>query len=393
MSKASSDVAAELDQLRLRIHQAPLEPYLWDGVLGSVTRLVGARSSHLTIFDRETLALSLLMANNIDPDAQRLYREHWHKHDIWLHHLLEVPSGSVIVGQDVVPDDVLFTTEVYNEYLKHYDMSQVLTNVAENSDKLWSAMTVQRARRDSEFGVLERRILHSLTPHLATAIAVHVRLAGLEDRARASEAALDRLPVGVCLIDQSARIMYQNAAADATLSAGDGLAERSGGLLAASADESRDLAARIALAVATGLGKARSAGSLLSISRPSMRRPYSVAVAPLPAARDQTNGLIGETRPCAIVLLTDPEQEPCYPADFLARCYGLTAAEARLACAIVAGRSLQDAADEFGVTTGTARNQLKQIFAKTDVKRQAELVRLLSNDLAARAAALVASPS
>lgn len=45
------------------------------------------------------------------------------------------------------------------------------------------------------------------------------------------------------------------------------------------------------------------------------------------------------------------------------------------------------------MTIGTARNQLKQIFAKTDVKRQADLVSLLANDLAARAAALVASPS
>jgi DNA-binding CsgD family transcriptional regulator len=130
-------------------------------------------------------------------------------------------------------------------------------------------------------------------------------------------------------------------------------------------------------------------GAVLSISRPSMRRPYSVLVAPLTQARDSTNGLIGETRPCAIVLLSDPEHEPCYPAALLAQRYQLTAAEARLACAMLSGSSLRDAADQFGVAIGTARNQLKQIFAKTDVKRQAELVRLLTTDLAAQAARLV----
>jgi len=42
-----------------------------------------------------------------------------------------------------------------------------------------------------------------------------------------------------------------------------------------------------------------------------------------------------------------------------------------------------------GVAIGTARNQLKQIFLKTDVRRQSELVRLLTADLAAQAAQLV----
>ncbi len=39
------------------------------------------------------------------------------------------------------------------------------------------------------------------------------------------------------------------------------------------------------------------------------------------------------------------------------------------------GERLEDSADALGVAIGTARNQLKQIFAKTDTHRQAELVR------------------
>jgi DNA-binding CsgD family transcriptional regulator len=87
--------------------------------------------------------------------------------------------------------------------------------------------------------------------------------------------------------------------------------------------------------------------------------------------------------------MTDPEREACYPAELLSERYGLTAAEARLACEMIGGSSLQDAADRFGVAIGTARNQLKQVFAKTDVNRQSELVRLLTADLAAQAAHLV----
>lgn len=288
----------------------------------------------------------------------------------------------------MVPESTLFASEFYNDYLQHNDVGRVLTNLFERTSALLGHLSAFRAARDEEFAVAECELMRSLTPHLATAMAIHVRLSGLEDRIRATEAALDRLPVGVCLIDQASRITHRNAVAAAMLAAGDGIGERSGSLYAATASERRDLATRITEAVATGLGTATFPGAMLSISRPSMRRPYSVLVAPLTQARDPTNGLIGETRPCAIVLLTDLDQEPCYPAELLAQRYQLTAAEARLACEMLTGSTLQDAADKFGVAIGTARNQLKQVFAKTQVSRQAELVRLLTADLAAHAAQL-----
>jgi DNA-binding CsgD family transcriptional regulator len=57
--------------------------------------------------------------------------------------------------------------------------------------------------------------------------------------------------------------------------------------------------------------------------------------------------------------------------------FGLTPAEAELAQALAAGRSLHEYADAAHVTCETARWRLKQVLAKTDTHRQAELVRLL----------------
>jgi DNA-binding CsgD family transcriptional regulator len=379
----------ELDRLRLRIHEAALEPGLWHEVLGSISQLVRGRTANLMLVERNSLAPSLYISRNIDPTAEHLYQTHWHRHDLWLLAGVEFRAKSVIVGQEMLPDEALFSSEYYNDFLRHQDVGRVLTNLFEKNNAVCSHVSVHRAARDDEFAESEREVMRTLTPHLATAMAVHLRLAGLEDRIRATEAALDRLPVGVCLIDQTSKITHRNLMAEAILAANDGIAERSGSLFAAATSESRDLAARIAEAVTTGLGRATFPGAVLSINRPSMRRPYSVLVAPLTRARDTSDGLIGRTRPCAIVLITDLEREPHYPNAFLARRYQLTAAEARLACAIAHGISLQDAADEFGIAIGTARNQLKQIFLKTDVNRQAELVRLLTADLAARAAHLV----
>ena len=359
MPANSSNNSNDLDNLRLQIHAAALEPDLWHGALASLTRLVRARTSHLAILDRATRAFSFLPVNQGLLDARR-----------------EVDPGTrrLVRGRSIEP-------------LKHEDGNRVLTHIAVNNERMWSAVTARRAQRDAAFGEPERRIMNDLTPHLANAVAVHLRLVGLEERIAATDAALDRLPLGICLLDQAGRIMHRNAAARAMLAAGDGLAERSGSLRAAAPADDRELAARIRAAVAPA-GQSAPRGGTLLIGRPSLRRPYSVLVTPLSAARDRVGGVIGQTRPRALVLLTDPEEAPCYPADLLTQRYRLTAAEARLACELVAGSSLQDAAGRFGVAVGTARNQLKQIFLKTDVNRQAELVRLLASDLAAQAARL-----
>jgi DNA-binding CsgD family transcriptional regulator len=67
----------------------------------------------------------------------------------------------------------------------------------------------------------------------------------------------------------------------------------------------------------------------------------------------------------------------------LSQLFGLTRAEAALATQLSRGLQLQDAADALNISPHTARTQLKAIFAKTGVSRQAELVRLLVKSVAA----------
>jgi DNA-binding CsgD family transcriptional regulator len=46
---------------------------------------------------------------------------------------------------------------------------------------------------------------------------------------------------------------------------------------------------------------------------------------------------------------------------------------------LLEGHSLKGAAELCGVTLNTAKSQLKGVFAKTQVQRQAELIRVLLN--------------
>jgi DNA-binding CsgD family transcriptional regulator len=62
--------------------------------------------------------------------------------------------------------------------------------------------------------------------------------------------------------------------------------------------------------------------------------------------------------------------------------FGLTEAEARLAALLASGEELRFAAEKLGITYGTARTRLAEIFQKTETRRQAELMKILLTTLA-----------
>ncbi len=88
--------------------------------------------------------------------------------------------------------------------------------------------------------------------------------------------------------------------------------------------------------------------------------------------------------PAALIFVTDPEREHVVPSQVLQRLYGLTGAESEMAMLIAQGHGLAYAAEQLRVTLNTAKTHQRQIFAKTGVHRQAELVRLLLTNLAHR---------
>jgi DNA-binding CsgD family transcriptional regulator len=68
-------------------------------------------------------------------------------------------------------------------------------------------------------------------------------------------------------------------------------------------------------------------------------------------------------------------------ADTMAAAFGLTGAEARVLAGLLSGRTLVETAAALGISTSTAKSHLENIFMKTGVSRQAELVRLATRSV------------
>jgi DNA-binding CsgD family transcriptional regulator len=61
--------------------------------------------------------------------------------------------------------------------------------------------------------------------------------------------------------------------------------------------------------------------------------------------------------------------------------YNLTAAQAKIAGAVYNGQSVGEAAKKLNISINTARTHMRNIYAKTGVKTQTELISLLTSGL------------
>jgi DNA-binding CsgD family transcriptional regulator/PAS domain-containing protein len=187
--------------------------------------------------------------------------------------------------------------------------------------------------------------------------------------------AVDRLPIGLVVVDASGRILSTNATAKAILVRADGLIQTNGRIGACQHLEAKSLL-RCIDEIACGVGSAgRDGGTALRVTRRSGEAGYILLLSPLGEPRE-TAGVAGETR--VLVLIEDLATAAPRIGDHLKCIFEFTAAEATVAAGLAEGRTPRDIAEKRGVRLSTVRTQLKAILAKTGVSRQADLVRLIA---------------
>jgi DNA-binding CsgD family transcriptional regulator len=209
-------------------------------------------------------------------------------------------------------------------------------------------------------------------------------------------ALLDRSPVAVVLLDGQRRVVFANEHAVELHARADGVSICSSGIGLHRAHDNARLQGLIARAVGGSDGPIPGRRSLVEgglahrslgeggrsmrALRSSGKRPYGLLVAPL-SSRD-ANPARAALRPAVCVVIADPDGVPTLPVGRLQEAFDLTEAEGLLAARLAAGEGLRSAAGSLGITYGTARARLAEIFQKTETRRQGELVNLLLTTLA-----------
>jgi DNA-binding CsgD family transcriptional regulator len=284
------------------------------------------------------------------------------------------PPGKVFTCGDFITQEEFADTAFYQEWWRPagYDTGPLTTNLLVDGAAS-GIFTSYGLLNRSPFDSSQKRLFAALAQHLVRAVALQRRLYRLTVASESALIGIDGLQQGFVLVDAEARILFVNRVARALLDSRDGLRLEAGALSASDADEARTLRGLIASCA----GEA-SAGGDIVLGRGAGRLPLDVLVAPIqPETAMSAIPWTFPKRPVAIVLVSDPETELQARVQSLRERLGFTPAEAAFALEIVKGDGRQAAADRLGITVGTARSHLSNIFDKTGVRHQAELVRLL----------------
>ena len=230
---------------------------------------------------------------------------------------------------------------------------------------------VQRRLSLGSYAAAEIDAFNLVLPHFALAIETRARLQAAMRQATLATIVLDRLALPVFLLDGQCRIVHANAAAAALAEPGRLLSLRHDRLSCCDGDGGRALAVAVRRVAE---GAVVDAPVVIEGADGAVARLWLTGVrasAPACTSPDKNEAMV-------LVLVQRNGQRGAADATRLCGLFALAPAEARLARALLDGETLADYALRVGISEGTARWTLKQVFQKTRTTRQAELVHLLA---------------
>lgn len=345
------------------IYDAALEPGAWPGFAAPFAEALDRRNAFFWIGDRGRPVEGAV--HGLPVSAFERYAAYYGQTDLWAAAAIDRgPSLRAAIGSEQVSEQRFRNSEFYFDYARGYDTIDAVGAAVPLGHGRVGVLGILCETGGRPFEAHDVANLESLLPHLQRALQLRRRLAEAR-RGEVGLAALDALAFGAVVCEAGGRVRFANAAAEQMARSGTGLVLRDagGGISAAHAEESVELALLVADAARGGAGGGMAvtdeAGGIIL-----------VLVAPLPRRFIDQPWLV-------LVTLRPATASPTVSDRTLARLFGLTPAEARLALALLAGRSLAEIGAERRVTENTLRTQLAKVLRKTDTANQRSLVRLL----------------
>lgn len=323
----------------------------------------------------------LIFPAGIDEAALQLWGSTYIDADIWAQRaqargLLRV--GEVLVDDDIVPREEFLASRFYREFLSTIGIGRVCTCVIfEGTPGLpATSISIFRDAHEPAFDRADAQWLKLLANHLSRGLGLMQRLDTARLKYTSMLAAFDRLSFGVALLNERMQVLHLNQAGQRVVDRRDGIVIGANRQLESNpaAEQSQSLSRWL---TATGDTPEAEQAHFMKGCRVACadgRRHYAVQCAAVPAADAWTAQ--GEVVRY-VVFIIDPSALQLPSEDRMIGLYGLTGAQAKVALAFSSGGTYKQVARRLRVSEETVRSHVKEIYPKTRVNRQADLVRLV----------------
>jgi DNA-binding CsgD family transcriptional regulator len=355
-----------------KIYAAAADASLWGEALRAIEDYTGSTGAVLDMVPKLPSAVPFTRAGSFSTDDCMEYALNYMWRCPRIAFAEAHPEIPVHYDRMVISEREMDRDATYEWFGKHGLRYYVAGWIGESSDHR-AYMSLQRSRRQGHVEPEQVEQFSRIAKHMAQALALAARLGTVGQQCRFGLAFLDAIPHAVFALDDSGKVLLTNVRADELLRRGDSLVLFDGKLQCRQTSQQAQLDRLVRAALAPANGEPR--GGWTRVSSASAQRTYVALVAHLAASEDS----FGSFQPRALVVVSDPAGADAPDVQALRDVFGLTQTEARLASTLSTGHSLESAAASLNMRVATARSHLKAIFAKLEVNRQQDLVRLLTS--------------
>lgn len=383
-------ISSEYDNIVGMIYSGPLEDEPWQSFLPQLRDIMKAKVVSLILRPPSSgdagvilNCLRLGMSADKDDSTELANPNDWqvttYKEQFFsLDPFVNLPPGKVVTLEELVPGSELVDSEYYHQYLKPVDVFHVLGADTIEPNGLIARLRISRGREEAPFSEQDKLLCSKLLPHLRRAIQIHARLNQTASERDLYAGTVNQMSVAAIILDEKGNVLKTNAIAEQLLAERDGISLINNQLTINRSRENDTLKELIQMVIQAQLQNKATLARALRITRPSGNSDYGLVVRPVPSSEWAD----GQSSPSAAVFISDPDLQASTSQQVLSDLYDLTPAETNLALHLARGLSLAEASEVQKISQHTARAQLKSIFSKTQVTRQAELVRLILKSVA-----------
>lgn len=365
---------ATLSDLIGLIYDSAVDASRWSNVLVALRDALNFQNAGLSWVDFGT-ARTLL---DVSIGIEEPWRKSQHDYDaealaLWgsFEALQRYPLGEPVMMSDVAGRAAIERSAYFRDWGEPQGLADLMALPLVRTRSTIGNIAMGRAFSAGPVAHHELEALRLLSPHFQRALAIG-RLFDLRAlEISAFEATLGALETPVLLVDRELAVLSANRAAEDMLAAAGDVQLVDGLLTGGSTTTDSALRAAVQAGAAGEIGLERHG---LGIPVHKTDGPATLLhVLPL------TRGTLHETlsaRAAAAVFVAGAGSGRVPPGETLAALFDLTAAEARVFVLIAGGRTQKEIAGDLGVGLGTVKTHLLRVFAKTNTRRQVDLVRL-----------------
>jgi DNA-binding CsgD family transcriptional regulator/PAS domain-containing protein len=351
------------------LYAATLDETRWQQFLERLCAMTGSMVA-LVVNNNSTRGIQLLAANmDVPEDIDAGYQASYRYTDPIRMAYLRKPRLGVIEGEELMVHEDLVQTEVFRTLAAPHGLIHVTLLAISLSTRSQEIISLWRGPGSRWLAPEHKEMLEMLMPHLQNVFKIRRTLGLAEERASNAEAMLNASTAASILLDDAGQLIFMNQAAERLIVASHGLTVGNHRVTPTDPSQRSSFAALVAACTTDS----SAPGGALQLARRSPNRPLQVFVTPLRIAEP------GRERVRVLVLATDPDQGTVFPDAILRQLYGCTPAETEIVNGLLTGFSLEEIAQVRRVSIATVRTQMRNIMAKTNTRRQSELVRLIAS--------------